>query len=697
MINNTKPNIFLRVIDMNSYSRVKFNISLFIIILNILFLFFLTLAIDYWNSDFNTLAERTLIMGGLGIIATIIVLLVLNYFVTKLGEIVHRFAQSEEVAADESANANAKFSQINVFIVLSAVFIWVILPIFMHLIMQESILNDVSVMRWTFYLSLGLALAGIQIVYVNYLLNPIKTDLKIYKNNKAKKSGIIRKRLLLNVFIPVACITFGLNFNFDNIKNSLSKANQLNETVNTSETINQKDLGDIVEATRNELDKNLYESFITNVLMSLFLVSAFAMFLFMSNSDIRKRLVLIFKKIKSFTANSTDFKNKLSITQNDEIGELSEEINEYMDKQNEHIINLKNMHQKIEQGISDLEESVNSLGNVSIDFDSLKSNTKDTSENSVEALNNTKSYLEDIFGSIIDINDNLNEQISNIEHSTDSVEVTLRNISDIAKSSESAMESVTGVLSESEKGSKAMSEHINVMAELSEYSEGVVEIIDAINNIAKKTNLLAMNASIEAAHAGDAGKGFAVVAQEIRRLAETSSNNIKEITERMRSVAEKIELSSQTITIAGTSFKSIFKGIKGINNIFSQISNNIQTQESNTKEILQSINTLSESAQNIKSISDKQNEEGKNIKKLTTDLSNVSENINETYSQVEENNEAIKRKLNELRDVSISNKEAIKKLGEYTKQFEIDENNKNLISGETEDKSEKTLPTNKYE
>lgn len=681
---------------MNSYSKVKFNISLFIITLNVLFLLFLSIAIDYWNSDFNNIAKRLLVLMGLGTIITIIVLLILNYFVTKLSGIVQRSNESEAMAEDEKINADIKFSQVNIFVIVSAGFTWMFLPLLMHLIMQESVLNDVSIMRWTFYISLGLALAGIQIVYVNYLMNPIKNDLRIYKKNKTKKSGIIRKRLLLNVFIPVACITFGLNFNFDNVKNSLSNINLLDNTINKteSETINKDDITNKISIIKTQLDKNLYESFITHILMSLFLVSAFAVFLFMSNSDIRKRLVLIFNKIKTFTTNSTDLRNKLSVAQNDEIGELSEEINVYMDKQKEHITNLKKMHQKIEHGISDLENSVNSLGSVTIDFDSLKTVTKDTSETSAEALNNTKAYLEDIFGSIVNINNNLNNQVANIEQSTNTVELTLKNISDIAKSSENAMKSVTGVIYESEKGSKAMSEHISVMSELSEYSEGVVEIIDAINNIAKKTNLLAMNASIEAAHAGDAGKGFAVVAQEIRRLAETSSQNIKEITERMQSVAEKIELSSQTITIAGTSFKSIFKGIKGINKVFSQISGNIQEQESNTKEILQSMNTLSDSAKNIKSISDKQNKEGKSIKKLTGDLSNVSENINETYTQVEENNESIKRKLNELRDVSISNKEAIKKLSEYTKQFEVNE--ENLISGETEDKPQKTLPTNKY-
>lgn len=652
---------------MNNYSKVKRNVSLFIVAVNVFFLVFLIFQVDFWNNNFTTLLLRTASTLGIGLFILLIVVIAINKFISDLGEIAVKTSQKNRITKEQKEEVDNKIRFINIFIIVYLIIAWIIGPIIISLIHGEKLFDHIFFMRWSFYIPIGLVIAGIQIIYVNHFLNPLKNNLKIHTTDDKNKTGIVKRRMLLMVFIPVLCITFGLNYNFHNITNSLYHTELLKEELAKS---SNGDNINMIENHLNKLNDRLYNNFTMNISMGLILVAVMSLFLFLSNSDIRSRLKHLYLKISNFTEDDTDLSNKLVITQNDEIGELSEKINIYMDRQKEHISNMKDMHTKMESSLQELEKTVDSINDVSSDFDSFAENTKGTSDLSIKSLDTTKNYLDNISSMIEKINENLDNQIYNVEASSKTVKATVEHINEITGSSKEALQNTISVISEAENGSKAMREHITVMTELSEYSEGIVEIIEAINNIVKKTNLLAMNASIEAAHAGDKGKGFAVVAEEIRRLAETSGNNIREITSRMENVAQKIEVSSHTISVAGTSFKSIHKGIKDINGIINKISDTIKKQEENSDTMTSSIENLTDSTQKIKEISNEQKSQNEKIKDdLSNKLTNVTQLITESYKEIDNKNKIIKERIEKLREVSRGNKDVINKLTQYTNKF----------------------------
>jgi len=122
----------------------------------------------------------------------------------------------------------------------------------------------------------------------------------------------------------------------------------------------------------------------------------------------------------------------------------------------------------------------------------------------------------------------------------------------------------------------------------------VLTLITVINNIAAQTNLLSMNAAIEAAHAGEAGRGFAVVAQEIRNLANSTSNNARSISETLKTLVQQIGAAGELSKESGNAFRNIESGVQQAAEAFSRINENTSRVFRNTQEVVESSEALQE-------------------------------------------------------------------------------------------------------
>lgn len=222
-------------------------------------------------------------------------------------------------------------------------------------------------------------------------------------------------------------------------------------------------------------------------------------------------------------------------------------------------------------------------------FDSFASSM----EQSIGAIQNINRQIKDVNNLVVNLDSSLHTAGAAVEQVTSSV----HNVANIV----SERMSITNELSEAaSNGSDKVIQVLNVIDIVGQNVDAIKGVIAAINEISEKTNLLAMNAAIEAAHAGKAGLGFAVVAGEIRSLSEVTRKNATDIEKTLKSMISTLSTAHKTADEAGGAMKWIGGKVEETANSFKEITNEMASLSSGGDEILRSVKEISNSSGDLK-------------------------------------------------------------------------------------------------
>jgi hemerythrin-like metal-binding protein len=207
--------------------------------------------------------------------------------------------------------------------------------------------------------------------------------------------------------------------------------------------------------------------------------------------------------------------------------------------------------------------------------------------------------------------------------------------------------------------------------EIARESAGLLEINGVIQNIASQTNLLSMNAAIEAAHAGEAGKGFAVVADEIRKLAENAAEQSKTIGTVLKKITDSITLIQRTADGVLDKFEAIDSGVKTVLDQELQIRNAMEEQSAGSQQILEALEKLNEITRTVKTgtgeMQGKSREVIREGKNLETAAAEISSGVSEIASRTGMVNDSVEH----LREIGDKNRNNIDTLGKAVSPFMI--------------------------
>lgn len=238
-------------------------------------------------------------------------------------------------------------------------------------------------------------------------------------------------------------------------------------------------------------------------------------------------------------------------------------------------------------------EFVTLATNVNNYIDKLKSIVVEIKQSALSV----KSGASEIAKGNLNLSQRTEEQAASLEQTSSAMEELTTTVQNNTENAARTNTLARGAREVAEKGGDVVGRAINAMQEISESSNRIGDIISVIDAIAFQTNLLALNAAVEAARAGEQGKGFAVVADEVRELAGRSATAAKEIKELIQDSTEKVSEGSRLVDSSGVTLTEIVEAVQKVNDIVDEITLSSKEQATGLNEINRAVHEMDEMTQ----------------------------------------------------------------------------------------------------
>lgn len=326
-----------------------------------------------------------------------------------------------------------------------------------------------------------------------------------------------------------------------------------------------------------------------------------------------------------------DLHSRIDISMIDDFGMLTGSINKLMEEFSTLFAEIKtgtsavaNSAENISSAVSTASSSIEGISN---SFSTISNVSSEQEKLIVRAEEDVNSLASDA----ATVKKHVLEQAASLQQTSASISEMTGNINSVAEIAKKAADVSDTLSKTSIEGNEAVTKAVSSMNEIQQASKQVQEMVRIIQGLASQTNLLSMNAAIEAAHAGTYGQGFAVVANEVRSLASSSAASTQKIQQNIKVMIEKINAGAEAISSAGESFRTINDNVAQNGELVRTISNAMDEQRTGAQETLTSTQDVVNAIQAIKELAEK---ESANAEKVHTFMQNVVKSSRDSVSTV---------------------------------------------------------------
>ncbi len=368
-------------------------------------------------------------------------------------------------------------------------------------------------------------------------------------------------------------------------------------------------------------------------------------------------------------ANNGDLTCRININMTDDFGLLISSVNTLIEKLSSMIKDFKSETNAVTESAGIISKSARyatgALGVMEHSLQHIDENSKRQDE-LVEITGENIVMLSD---SIDTVKLHVTQQTEAVQSISTAISKMTDSISSVANTAKQAQEVSQGLSERSDVGNTAVEHAVSTMKEIQTVSEEVRKLLKVIQGIASQTNLLSMNAAIEAAHAGEFGAGFAVVADEVRSLASSSSSSARDIQIKIKEMMEKTSAGVEAITSAGTAFQGIRDNVIENATLVKNIYDAMIEQNQGASETKQAADNLVEAIHAIRDLAEEETEEAG---KLRESMDAVVAASKSTMAAVQESLEAtanMKQTVEKVDKSADGNKESVEKIHNHVEQF----------------------------